>query len=605
MKKSFAIVTIALMLSACADMHVSKHPSPAVSSPDILDTTPAASAEQFTVQRTSLNTEESLLPTVRLDEAILFKVLSAEIAFQRGLWQASYVTFLSLAQQTQDPRLAKRAAEVAITARSQSEALTAVRLWSELAPTSDEALQNYIGLLILRNNTDEVSRILTEHLKEAPPHTRGILILKSQRMIANLKDTKAAFGLMETITAPYGTLLETHLALAQSAHINHDSKRARAEAELALNIKPDSELAILTLAQVLPDAQEATQRVSAFLVRYPNAKEVRIAYARELIEQKQYALALPHFETLLSQDNTDLTALYALGIIHIQLKQWEKADTYLRRYLAAITSEQSNDDEQESNNVQDPDSVRILLSQIAEERQDYASALKWLSLNEPNFDTQIRRAHLFAKQNDIPSARGILVQLKKETNVPLEQQQLIQAEALILRDANRNKEAANVLKTGLKEFPDNTNLLYDYAMITEKLGDFKDMENVLRKIIQLSPGMQHAYNALGYSFAERNIRLAEAQSLIQKAYRLAPNDPFIADSLGWVEYRLGNLSAAENHLRRAYGLRADPEIATHLGEILWIQNKKEEAKNIWRDAQHKDPQNTLLKDTLVRLNAQL
>lgn len=582
------------MFSAYAGVHVAGNAyaqDPAAGQSDTTDTT-----DPVVVQRTSSDAQENL-PSVALDQAILFKVLSAEVAFQRGQWQAAYVTLLSLAQQTRDPRLAKRAAEVAITARNQSEALAAVRLWAELAPQSDEALQNHIGLLILTNNTDEVRGLLAARLQKAPPQIRGLLILRAQRLIANLKDTQAAFELLESITAPYGTLQETHLALAQAAYRNRDIPRARSEAELALSIKPDSELAILTLAQVLPDAKEATQRVAAFLERYPNAKEARIAYARELIEQKQYTQALPHFELLLKQNATDLTSLYALGVIHIQLKQWEQADNYLRRYLGIITSEQS---ENETN----ADNIRVLLSQIAEERGDYHTALSWLSLNEPNFDTQIRRVHLYAKQNDIPAARTVLLQMKKETDIPLEQQQLTQTEAQILRDANRNKEAAIVLKNGLKDFPDNTNLLYDYAMVVEKLGDFKDMEEVLRKIIRLSPNMQHAYNALGYSLAERNIRLPEALKLIQTAHNLAPNDPFITDSLGWIEYRLGNLSAAETHLRRAYELRADPEIGTHLGEVLWALNKKDEARKIWREAQAKDPQNTLLKDTLTRLNAQ-
>jgi tetratricopeptide (TPR) repeat protein len=594
LKKSFVTATLAFMFSAYAGVHVAGNAyaqEPAASQSDTTDTT-----DPLVVQRTSLDAQENL-PSVELDQAILFKVLSAEVAFQRGQWQAAYVTLLSLAQQTRDPRLAKRAAEVAITARNQSEALAAVRLWAELAPQSDEALQNHIGLLILTNNTDEVRGLLATRLQKAPPQIRGLLILRAQRLIASLKDTQAAFDLLESITAPYSALQETHLALAQAAYRNRDIPRARSEAELALSIKPDSELAILTLAQVLPDAKEATQRVAAFLERYPNAKEARIAYARELIEQKQYTQALPHFELLLKQNATDLTSLYALGVIHIQLKQWEQADNYLRRYLGIITSEQSD-------NETNADNIRVLLSQIAEERGDYHTALSWLSLNEPNFDTQIRRVHLYAKQNDIPAARTVLLQMKKETDIPLEQQQLTQTEAQILRDANRNKEAAIVLKNGLKDFPDNTNLLYDYAMVVEKLGDFKDMEEVLRKIIRLSPNMQHAYNALGYSLAERNIRLPEALKLIQTAHNLAPNDPFITDSLGWIEYRLGNLGAAEAHLRRAYELRADPEIGTHLGEVLWALDKKDEARKIWREAQAKDPQNTLLKDTLTRLNVQ-
>ena len=157
----------------------------------------------------------------------------------------------------------------------------------------------------------------------------------------------------------------------------------------------------------------------------------------------------------------------------------------------------------------------------------------------------------------------------------------------------------------MKRFPDDTDLLYDYAMAAEKIGDLKNMERTLRRIITLAPDKQHAYNALGYSLAERNIRLREAHSLIEKALKIAPEDPFIIDSMGWVQFRQGKLKEAEELLRRAYGIRADPEIAMHLGEVLWTRGQKSEALQLWRDAQTKDPLNEALKSTLTRLKVAL
>jgi len=256
----------------------------------------------------------------------------------------------------------------------------------------------------------------------------------------------------------------------------------------------------------------------------------------------------------------------------------------------------------------DPTQALLLLSQIAEERNDVPGALKWLEQVEPGdayINVQIRRGQLLAKRGDINGARKVLEQAQAEAGNDRDQQQLIQGEAQILRDADRNQEAATILEDGIKRFPDNIDLLYDYAMVADKINSYDTMEAALRKIIDVAPDNPHAYNALGYSLADRNVRLPEALSLIQKAVKLTPEDPFITDSLGWAQFRLGNLEEAEKQLRRAYGLRPDPEIGVHLGEVLWVSGKQAEAKQLWRDAQQKDPQNDVLKNTLNRLNVKL
>jgi tetratricopeptide (TPR) repeat protein len=588
-----------LLLTACASFQQSGDKANAEATQD----QKTASAKQAASGRKKspkarAGQQEDRLPAVELSEDILYKILTAEIAFQRGLWQPAYVTMLSAAQQTRDPRLAKRAAEMAITARQPSEALVAVRLWTELAPHSDEALQNYLGLIMLSDSIDEIEPLLTQRLADAAPQARGPMILQIERLLARAKDKQASFAILQKVTQPYGNLLETHLALAQGAFGVGDTAYAQREARAALKIKPDSELAILTAAQLAPDTKEASKLISDFLRKYPDSREVRIAYARTLVEQKNYQAARAQFEALLKEDGEDPTTLFALGVLSAQTDQLKDAEAYLQRYLQVLAAQPEDD--------RDPSQAILLLSRIAEERKDYDAALRYLDQAEPGSDgyvnIQVRRAQLLARKADIDGARKALEAAQSESANDAEQLQLIQAESMLLRDANRNQDAADVLKGGLGRYPNNTDLLYDYAMVLEKLGNYDEMEKSLRRVISLAPGNQQAYNALGYSLADRNIRLPEALELIQKAADMAPQDAFIADSLGWIQFRMGKLEQAETQMRRAYALRPDPEIGVHLGEVLWTRGKQDEARQIWREVQAKDPDNDVLKSTLARLN---
>jgi len=270
----------------------------------------------------------------------------------------------------------------------------------------------------------------------------------------------------------------------------------------------------------------------------------------------------------------------------------------LTAYVNALTKTPDED--------RDPTQAFIVLAQIAEERKNINAAITWLSQVEPGdayLGAQIKRAQLLAKRGDMVDARALLTSIKPEGE--RDRARIIITEAQLLRDANLIADAQSVLQAGLQEFPNNTDVLYDYAMVSEKANNIALMESTLRKIIYLAPDNPHAYNALGYSFAERNIRLEEALTLVEKALALAPDDAFIMDSLGWVHFRLGNLKEAEETLRKAYQLRPDPEIGVHLGEVLWVKGKKEDAQQLWRDANIKDPQNDTLKSTLTRLRVSL
>jgi Flp pilus assembly protein TadD len=249
-----------------------------------------------------------------------------------------------------------------------------------------------------------------------------------------------------------------------------------------------------------------------------------------------------------------------------------------------------------------------VLAQIAEERNDIARATQWLDMvptlgQSGATNATLRRAQLQAKIGKIEEARKLL--READVNNDEERIKLIIGEAQLLRDAGRLAEAMQLVEDALDLYKDNIDLMYELAMLAEKNQQFDLMESTLRRVIALAPDSQHAYNALGYSLADRNLRLQEAHDLIKKALSLAPEDPYIMDSMGWVEFRLGRFEQAEELLRRAFAIKSDPEIAAHLGEVLWVRGREEEAKKLWRNAGGRDSQNETLKSTLKRLQVKL
>lgn len=598
MKNTLLIVTLSILLSACATRPALSEAERTAESAHAEDSSLNSHASRATDTASPEPKAEDPLPGAELTEDLLFKLLSAEIAYQRGDWQTAYVTMLALAQQTRDPRIARRAAEVALSAKQADEALSAVRLWRTLAPNSEEALQYYLSFIVLSDNLAEAKPILEQRLKEARPQTRGLLAFQIQRLLVRAKNKAEALAMLDEVLTPYLDLTEARLALAQGAFALGDVQRARREAQNALRSKPDSELAALALAHVTPDKNEAAKLLADFVSRNPKARDVRLAYARMLVEEKRYDKARHEFEILLKDQPEDLTTLYALGVLSVESNDLNAAENYLTTYLNILSAKPQDE--------RDPTQALLLLAQIAEERKDTEAAIKWLSQIEPGeayLNAQIKRAQIIAKRGELTEARKLLHEINASGE--REQSQIIIAEGQLLRDVNQLQESLNVLKAGLKRFPDNADLLYDYAMVAEKSSKWDVMETSLRKLIKVAPNNHHAYNALGYSLAERNIRLDEAFTLIDKALKLAPDDPFIIDSMGWVQFRLGHIKEAEGLLRRAYELRPDVEIAAHLGEVLWVKGQKDDAQKLWRDAQTRDPQNDTLKSTLARLNVSL
>lgn len=611
MKNVLIIVTLSALFSGCSTFSPDPSTQPAVVASSAASAASARAKKpepdpldlQVADLVDALNPPTTNLPPVELTSDLMTKLMAAEVAAQRGKWKEAYSILLASARQTRDPRLARRAMEVARDADQGTLALDAIRLWRELDPKAEEANQFYLRFIVFSENLDEVHGVLKGLLAKATTAERGVAILQIQQIMRFSKDKSAAFTVMESLLSPYKEWIEARLALAFSAWAKGDKTRALQEVRAARAINPASEEAMLTHALVIGDGKLANQELADFLAVYPDAKEVRLKLVRGLIDQRQYSKARQEYEVLLKADPKNPYLLYGVGVVAFFERDLAAAETSFLGYLEAVKDSPQTGE-------RDVGTVYSYLSQIAEERGDTAGALQWLtqmassdSREVSQFSIQLRRATLMAKSGNLAPARTLLKGLRAESteNKVL----VILTEAQILRNANQNKSAYAVLEAGVKRFPKNTDLLYDFALIAEKLGRWQIMENTLKQVIQLSPNEHQAYNALGYSFAERNIRLQEALTLIEKALQLAPDDPFILDSMGWVQFRLGKLSEAEALLRRSYQLRSDAEIAVHLGEVLWQKGQKTEAQKFWREAQSKDPKNDALKSTLARLNVSL
>jgi tetratricopeptide (TPR) repeat protein len=524
------------------------------------------------------------------------KYLLAELAFQRGDKFAAYSTMSSLARTLRDPRLARRALEFAISGSLAGEALKAARLWREIAPQSEEATQAVVGLLISSGRIDEAKTVMSQLLSASSAETLPNTIAQVQRQLARVQDRNRAYALLRELLEPYGDVLDARLTLAQAAMVAGDRSTALSEARAALAKHPNSDLAALVLAQIIEDRAESTQSLIAFLQKNPKSREVRLAYTRILIEQNKVSEAKSQFAQLLTHHPDDRTTLYALGLMAAQAGEMRDAESYLSKYIQTLGDQPDRE--------RDSTQALLVLAQIAEDKNDTASALKWLEKIEPDnqgnhINATLRRAMLLAKSNDPEAARALLQQAEVRNDD--DRAKLIVGEAQLLRDAGRLDDALRLVAEALELNKNNIDLLYEHAMLAERAKQFDLMERELRQLIKVAPDNQHAYNALGYSLADRNLRLQEAFDLVNQANQLAPNDPYILDSLGWVEFRLGRLEQALKTLRRAYDIKPDAEIAAHLGEVMWKMGRQEDAKKLWRSAHDKDPKNETLRATLQRL----
>jgi tetratricopeptide (TPR) repeat protein len=530
--------------------------------------------------------ESSVEPTITTANAeFVYKYLLGEIAGQRGDLSLASQLFLDLAKQTRDPRLAERAARSAAYARQQRLALDAAVLWAELDPDSLEAQQASSQMLISTGDVQSAIPYIKKLLAKDKMRAEGFLTIND--LLALQEDKKAMYEIVKELAQPYPQSAEAHFALARAAWLAEDKNAAKKALLNASEIRPDWEPSAQMQGQILASESpgEAVNFYKSFLTKYPDANKVRMSYAKLLVSLKRHKEAKPEFIKLSesAKDNPETSAV--VGLLSLEANELDMAKKYLQQAL--------------DNGFQDREQLYIYLGHTEERQKNSTKALEWYdqvpASNNHYLEAKLSAANVIARTKNLDAAINMLNNLQELT---IEQRlAIVQAEASMLAHAKRDQDAYDLIEKTVNTVPNTPQLIYDYAMAAERIGKLEVMEAQLRKVIKLQPDYSAAYNALGYSFADRNINLTEAKTLIETALKLSPGDHYILDSLGWVEYRLGNYAIAVEHLRKAHNIQADPEIAAHLGEVLWKQGLQEEAKKIWENALKEFPENNILVST--------
>lgn len=527
-----------------------------------------------------------------LSGPIVFQLLLGEIALQRGQLELAASAYRDLAIRTRDPAVVRRAVALAGVARQYDVATDLAELWVEVEPESREARQALAGLLVLAGRLEGLDVLLADVLA-SDPERRGENFLGLNRLLGRYPDKAAVLAFVERMAQPYPTLPEAYYAVAVAAAEAGQIEQARAEARRAQAMKPNWDAPVLLEAQLMVKeagdgrVDEVIKLLSEYLTRQPDAMSVRLYLARMLIATKDYVGARKQFEAILAGRPDDPDVVYPVAMLALQEKDLETARAQFSRLLELP--------------FHDKWTVSYFLGQVEEEAGNTATAMIHYEQVEggPQYlAARARVAYLLIEAGKADEALDFV--RKSNVKAPDEKVQLVHMEADLLRKLGRYQETFDVLNKMLKANPEHPGLLYDVALAAEKIGRVQDMEAHLKKLIRLQPDHAHAYNALGYSLADRGVRLKEALELITKATQLAPEDPFIMDSMGWVLYKQDKLPEALEVLKKAYGIKPDAEIAAHLGEVLWKLGRHGEARSVWSKALADVPDNEALQSVIKK-----
>ena len=544
-------------------------------------------------------------PPSALDGPLFYQLLLSELYVLSGDPGAGYSLTLDAARKQRDAALYRRAVEVALEARSGDAALSAARAWAQDLPQSAEAQRFVLQILLALNRVQEAGPVLRSLLERSSPTERNDALNDIPQTFARVTDKARALAVVrealssmlkkrEHAPAAWTTLGRMELAANQlpqslvSARQGHQANPASPFPAL---------LALELLERGLPEAEALVRRhLQVSPETPPGMPPVALTYARILLDLQRYADARSQLNTITTQQPTLAEPWLLLATLQAQDNALAEATTSLQNYMAL--ARQAGDERSARGLTQ----AYLQMAHIAEKQNDFAGANAWLDRIENANDimaAQMRRASLLARQGDLAQARALLRNHPERR--PEDARLKLLAEAQLLRDMKAWQQAFEVYEEARARYPQDTELLYEQAMMAEKAGKPDVMEQLLRQIMVIKPDHQHAYNALGYSLADRNERLPEAKQLIEKALELTPTDPYIQDSLGWVEFKLGNLPRALEILQGAYRKRPDAEIAAHLGEVLWAMDQREAALKIWREGLLLSHDNETLQATLKRL----
>jgi tetratricopeptide (TPR) repeat protein len=542
-----------------------------------------------------------------MDAQLFYQVLLGELIAGNGEPAPAVSLILDAARKSNDARLYQRATDLALESRSGEVALQAARAWQQAQPGSIEASRYTLQILLALNRVAESADALKALIELTPAMERPQALSSVPRLYARVGDKKGVPPLVEQALAPYFNVPPTAVAawvMAARLRLTADNKAGALEAVQrghAAN-RFDESPVMMAIEMMEPSLPAAEALVRQYLsVPNPTQAELHFAYARNLLNALRYPEALTQLQ-IVTRDKPDFAQGWlVLGSLQLQEKRAVPAEAAFKRYLS-LAEKQSPSADRDRALAQ----AFLALAQIAEKRQAFAEAEAWLQrINSPDVlvQAQSRRAALLARQGQLQAGIALIRELP-ERRADDARNKLF-AEVALLKEFKQLPMAYERLGQAVAGAPLDIELIYEQAMTAEKLNLLADMERLLRRVIEIKPDYAAAYNALGYSLADRNLRLPEAKQLIQKALEFAPTDPFIRDSLGWVEFRLGNLQEAARILSDAYKDKPDPEIAAHLGEVLWSLQQRDRALVVWREGHMMNPDNETLQETLQRLRVKL
>ena len=540
----------------------------------------------------------------------MYLALVAEMQVRAGEAGVGYSLMLEAARKSDDPELFRRAVNIALQSRSGSAAVDAAQAWASELPTSAEPHRVLVQMLISMDRIEDSAISLEKMLDLTPANERSELLDLVGQVYARAKDTALAATVVAAKLRPWltdtSTASSAYAAMARVQAAAGMVESARTSLAEALKQIPSTPAAGVLAADWLdqtPPTDELTLR--QYIARNPDLRLVRMAYARFLLRANRWQDSEAQLKALTASPLTDIPEAWViLGALQLQLDRPAEAETSFKTFLSRISSAQAEAGAEAHSRGKTQ--AYLSLAHIAERAQRLDEARAWLDQVDTAEDAlriQTLRATLLAREGKLLEARA-LIQSTPESQ-PGDALAKLKAEAQLLKEAGQTAEAYAVLNQASGLAPQDFDLVYERAMLAEKLGHTVEMERLLRSIIQAQPDNYNALNALGYSLADRNERLPEAKALIDKALSLAPDDAFITDSLGWVLFRMGQVNEAAALLKKAFGIRQDVEIAVHLGEVLWALGNKDAAIGYFKQAQTLQPGNELLKSTLLRLNIKL
>ena len=536
-------------------------------------------------------TTPSALPDVELSSELLYQLLLGEMAIQRGDFQTASNALAQAAKDSQDYRVAERATRVSLRAKKYGRAGDTARIWSDLQPEDTVPLEIIAMSLVADGQIDEAQAVVTDLLQRTDGNS-GNVYRRLADLLSRQPNHEGALELMSRLVELYPDNPDIYFAQAYLADRLKESELVLTAIDKAMALRPNWEEAVLAKVTHLVNNQADRELVvgvcERFLKNNPKAKRVRLYLARYLVDQGELGPAFDEFTTLISYDSQNADALYAAGLLGLQLERYDEAEDYLEQNLQL-----------RPNN----DQARLYLGQLAMQRERYQEAEQWyrsIRSEAYYFEAQIELSDLLAETEDADTALEHLKALH-----PVDQDEYVRwvlAQEQALRRSKRLVEAKEVLDGAVERYPEDTELIYARGLLAAQLDLIDVHERDMRKLLVQDPNNAHALNALGYTLADTTDRYEEAQTLIEQALSIRPEDPFILDSMGWVQYRLGNHADAIAYLEKALTKREDAEIAAHLGEVLWVNGDQDRAKQVWLRALEKHPDNDVLRNTLEKFN---